>query len=156
MVQIRPADPFDAQPIAEILEDVGVLQALAEPDALTRQRLRHTIEATHEGPHDVFVAEDAGGEVIGFAAVNWTVNVRQGTDGLLSDLFVRSERRGEGAGTALLNRVKREAGARGCGRLVLYSGRDGDAFERGFYPKQGFRMHDELATFMMQVPPEGF
>ena len=155
MLQIHHADPYDAAPIAEILDDVGVTQVVAEPDALTRQRLRAAIGEADGGAHDVFVAELDGEGVIGFAAVNWTHNLRQGIDGLISDLFVRSDMRGEGAGSALLRRVKEEACTRGCGRLVLYSGRGGDAYARDFYPKQGFEEHDELATFMLQVPPEG-
>ena len=155
MLQIRPAEPYDAAPITEILNDVGVTQVAAEPDALTRQRLREAIEATDAGTHDVFVADHREDGVIGFAAVNWTWNLRQGIDGLVSDLFVRSDRRGEGAGSALLDRIKREASARDCWRLVLYSGRGGDAYARSFYPKQGFREHDELATFTLPVPPEG-
>lgn len=155
MLEVRPADPFDAAPIAEILDDVGVTQVVAEPEALTRQRLRSQIERAAGDAHDVFVAEHDERGVIGFAAVSWTQNLRMGLDGLLSDLFVRSDARGEGAGTALVERVKREAARRGCARLVLYSGRGGDAYERDFYPKAGFDEHDELACFMMPIPPEG-
>jgi GNAT superfamily N-acetyltransferase len=154
MLHVRPADPFDAAPIAEILDDVGVLQVAAEPEALTRQRLRDQIERAADGAHDVYVAERGDLGVIGFAAVSWTENLRTGVDGLVSDLFVRSDARGEGAGSALLARVKREAAARGCARLLLYSGREADAYERAFYPKQGFAEHDELAFFMLPVPPE--
>lgn len=154
MPQIRPAEPIDAGAIAEILDDVGVTQVVAEPDALTRQRLADAIRNAETGAHDVFVAEGEDAGVIGFVAVNWTHNFRQGIDGLISDLFVHNERRGHGAGSALLDRVKLEARRRGCSRLVLYSGRGGDAYERGFYPKQGFREHDELACFMLPIPPE--
>ena len=154
MPTIRHADALDAAPIARILDDVGVTQVVAEPEALTRQRLRSAIEAAEDGAHDVFVAEDPEDGVVGFVAVNWTHTLRQGVDGLISDLFVRSDRRGNGAGSALLERVKAEACTRGCARLVLYSGRGGDAYERAFYPKQGFEEHDELATFMLPVPPE--
>lgn len=165
MLHVRPADPFDAAEIAEILEDARVMQVLAEPDALTRQRLREQIAAAEDDALDVFVAErtpdgdgrdgDARGEdVVGFAAVNWTQNLRLGVDGLVSDLFVHSGARGEGAGTALLGRIKAEAAARGCARLMLYSGRGGEAYERDFYRKQGFDEHDELAFFLLPVPPE--
>ncbi|NBC96762.1 MAG: GNAT family N-acetyltransferase [Deinococcus-Thermus bacterium] len=154
MLNVRHADPFDAAQVAEILDDVGVLQAAAEPEALTRQRLRGQIERTEAGDHDVFVAEREDVGVIGFAAVSWTQNLRMGVDGLVSDLFVRSDVRGEGAGSALIDRVKREARARGCARLLLYSGREGDAYERSFYPKMGFAEHDELAFFILPVPPD--
>lgn len=155
MLQIRPAEPTDAAAIADILDDVGVTQVVAEPDALTRQRLADAIRSAEHGAHDVFVAEPDGGGVVGFVAVNWTHNLRQGIDGLISDLFVHRAKRGNGAGSALLDRVKEEAGRRGCSRLVLYSGRGGEAYARDFYPKQGFREHDELACFLLPVPPEG-
>ncbi|MDZ7800891.1 MAG: GNAT family N-acetyltransferase [Trueperaceae bacterium] len=153
MIHVRPADPFDASDVAEILDDAGVLQVVAEPDALTRQRLRAQIEATEEEPHDVFVAERSREGVVGFAAVNWTHNLRHGRDALVSDLFVHSRARGNGAGSALLARIRQEASRRGCVRVVLYSGREGDAYERDFYPKQGFEEHDELALFTLPVPP---
>lgn len=155
MTHVRHADPFDAACIADILGDVGVLQVAAEPEALTRQRLRAQIEAAEHEAHDVFVAEQDEGGLVGFAAVNWTHNLRHGRDALVSDLFVHSRARGNGAGTALLARIKHEAARRGCLRVVLYSGREGDAYERGFYPKQGFEEHDELAFFAMPVPPGG-
>jgi GNAT superfamily N-acetyltransferase len=155
MLHVRPADPYDAAPIAEILDDARVMQVVAEPDALTRQRVRAQIAGAEDGAHDVFVAEREDLGVIGFAAVNWTQNLRLGVDALVSDLFVRSDARGEGAGSALIDRVKDEAASRGCARLVLYSGRGGRAYERDFYPKQGFAEHDELACFMLPVPPDG-
>lgn len=155
MIQVRPAEPFDAADVADILDDAGVFQVVAEPEALTRQRLRAQIEAAEEDPHDVFVAETRGEGVVGFAAVNWTHNLRHGRDAWVSDLFVHSRARGNGAGSALLARVRREAARRGCLRVVLYSGREGDAYERAFYPKQGFEEHDELALFTLPVPPGG-
>lgn len=151
---VRPADPFDAAAIAAILADVGVTQVAAEPEPLTRQRVRRAIEDAGEGPSDVLVAQE-GDDVVGFVAVSWTHNLRQGVDGLVSDLFVRSDRRGCGAGTALVERVKRDAAARGCQRLVLYTGRRGEAYARGFYPKLGFEEHPELACFLLPIPPEG-
>lgn len=153
-MQVRPADTRDAAAIAAILADVGVTQVAAEPEPLTRQRIRGAIADAEEGRHDVLVAEQ-GEDVIGFVAVNWTHNLRQGVDGLVSDLFVRSDRRGCGAGTALVETVRHQAAERGCQRLVLYTGRDGEAYARSFYPKLGFDEHPELACFLMPIPPEG-
>ena len=160
MPYVRPAEPSDAAPIAAILEDARMLQVAAEPAPLVRARLRHQIAAAEEGAHEVYVAERDDeahgdrGEVIGFVAVNWTQNLRLGTDGLVSDLFVFSDARGEGAGTALLERVERRARDVGCHRLVLTSGKEGEAYERDFYPRRGFEEHEELACFMAYVPPE--
>lgn len=153
-VVVRRADPRDAVGIASILEEVGVTKLLAEPDALTRQRLRAAIDAADDERHTVLVAETEGA-VVGFLAVHWTHNFRQGIDGFVSDLFVRADRRGEGAGTALVDAARRQAAQIGCQRLVLFNGKNSEAYARGFYPKLGFREHDELACFILELPPEG-
>ena len=152
-VTVRDADRWDAEPIAAILEEIGVTKLLAEPDPLTRQRLRDAIAAADDAAHTVLVAE-AGGEVIGFLAVHWTHNFRQGIDGFVSDLFVRSDRRGAGGGTSLVADARRRAAARGCQRLVLFNSRRSEAYARSFYPKLGFTEHDELACFILELPPE--
>ena len=152
---VRPADPRDAPAIAAILEEIGVTKLLAEPDPLTRRRLRTAIDAADDERHTVLVAE-RDGEVIGFVAVHWTHNFRQGIDGFVSDLFVRSDRRGGGGGTALVDAIKRHAAMAGCQRLVLFNGKESEAYARGFYPKLGFAEHDELACFILELPPEGF
>lgn len=153
-VSVRPADPFDAEPIADILEEIGVTKLLAEPDPLTRQRLREAIAVADDTDHTVLVAE-LEGRVSGFIAVHWTHNLRQGIDGFVSDLFVASDLRGAGAGTALIDAIKRIAHARGGQRLVLFNGKNSEAYARGFYPKLGFAEHDELACFILELPPEG-
>lgn len=150
---VRPADPLDAAPIADVLADAGITVVAAEPDGLTRQRVRNAIRDAEGDSFDVWVAEDDAG-VMGFVAVHWTYNLRHGVDGLVSDLFVHSERRGRGAGSALVGRARRAAAERGCMRLVLYSGRNGEAYARAFYPKLGFEEHPELACFILPVPPE--
>lgn len=153
-VEIRPADRLDAGPIASILEEIGVTKLMAEPVPLTRQHLREAIEAADGVHHTVLIAE-VGDDVVGFIAVHWTHNFRQGVDGFVSDLFVRSARRGGGAGTALIDAVKERAAARGCQRLVLFNGRKSEAYARDFYPKLGFTEHNELACFILELPPEG-
>lgn len=153
-IVVRGADPRDAPSIAAILEEVGVTKFLAEPDALTRQRLREALAAADDVRHTVLAAE-CGGEVIGFLAVHWTHNFRQGIDGFVSDLFVLSDHRGEGGGSALIEAARRRAAQVGCGRLVLFNSRHSEAYARDFYPKLGFTEHDELACFILELPPEG-
>ena len=155
MLHVRPADPYDAAPLADILVDARIVRAVAEPDALVRQRVRDEIHAAEAAERDIFVAEHPERGVLGFATVDWTRDLRLGPGGLLSDLFVHSGARGEGAGSALLERVEREARRRGCARLVLHTGRSGEAYERGFYRKKGFVEEDALATFTRPLPPSG-
>lgn len=153
-VTVRDADRYDAEAIAAILEEIGVTKLMAEPDPLTRQRLRDAIAAADAVHHTVLVAL-SDGRVIGFVAVHWTHNFRQGIDGFVSDLFVRADHRGTGGGTALVREVKRRAAARGSQRLVLFNGKGSEAYARGFYPKLGFTEHEELACFILELPPEG-
>lgn len=153
MLDVRPADPFDAAPIAAILEDARIVMAAAEPEALVRQRIRHEIETAGDAERDIFVAEHEERGVVGFATVDWIRDLRLGPGGLLSDLFVHGSARGQGAGSALLERVESEARARGCARLVLHTGRTGEAYDRGFYAKKGFEEQEDLATFTRPLPP---
>jgi GNAT superfamily N-acetyltransferase len=153
-VAVRDADRYDAEAIAAILEEIGVTKLLAEPDPLTRQRLRDAITTADAVRHTVLVAV-LHGRVIGFIAVHWTHNFRQGVDGFVSDLFVRSDHRGGGGGTALIAEAKRRAASRGSQRLVLFNGKASEAYARGFYPKLGFTEHEELACFILELPPEG-
>jgi GNAT superfamily N-acetyltransferase len=155
MLHVRPADRTDAAPLAAILEDARITSAVAEPEALVRDRVRREIAACEEAERDIFVAEHAERGVLGFATVDWTRDLRVGPSGLLSDLFVHSAARGEGAGSALLARVEREARARGGTRLLLHTGRTGEAYERGFYAKKGFAEEPHLATFTRPLPPDG-
>lgn len=153
MLDVRPADPLDAAPIAAILEDARIVQAVAEPEALVRQRIRQEIETAHRAERDIFVAEHDAHGVVGFATVDWIRDLRVGPGGLLSDLFVHGSARGRGAGSALLERVEAEARARGCARLVLHTGRSGEAYDRGFYAKKGFEEQEDLTTFTRPLPP---
>lgn len=151
---IREAQPSDAHAIAEVLVDTGFTQVCAEPEPLTRQRLRETIEQEkHDPRHSILVAEGESG-VTGFIAVNWLESMRYGSEGHISDLFIHSDCRGNGAGTELVEAAKKEARERSCQRLLLLNGKGGESYERGFYPKRGWEEHEEMACFMLHLPPE--
>lgn len=94
-----------------------------------------------EGPGAIWVAE-IDGAVIGFAAVSfgWSIEFG-GRDGFLDELCVAEDRRGQGAGAALLAGVQTGAAALGCRALHLEVAHD-NASARALYGAQGFQLRD--------------
>ena len=69
-------------------------------------------------PYAEVILAEAGAEVIGFALFFHNYSTWLTRPGLyLEDLYVKPERRGLGAGKALLVRLARIAVSRGCGRM---------------------------------------
>ncbi len=140
--------------MADILHGAFVTKMASEPDALTRQRLRAQIDPDNPGT-DVLVAEHPERGVLGVVTINWTDNLRLGLDAFIADLFVHEDARGEGAGSALVDAAKNRAARAGAVRVLLYTGRSGPAASRAFYEKQGFERRDDVAVYLMHVPPGG-
>ena len=51
----------------------------------------------------------------------------------------------------MLERVKAEAGARGCSRLMLLNLRDRESYKRGFYKEQGWQERPEAINFLLKI-----
>ncbi len=69
-------------------------------------------------PYAEAIVAETGGELIGFALFFHNYSTWLTRPGLyLEDLYVKPERRGLGAGKALLERLARIAVERGCGRM---------------------------------------
>ncbi|HVO50552.1 MAG TPA: GNAT family N-acetyltransferase [Thermoanaerobaculia bacterium] len=113
---LREARREDVPAIAGLIEDLALYERQPE-DCHADPRL---LEEHLFGPKpfaEVILAE-AGGEVIGFALFFHNYSTWLTRPGLyLEDLYVRPERRGLGAGKALLVELARIAVARGCGRM---------------------------------------
>ena len=54
----------------------------------------------------------------------------------------------------MLRAVEREAVDRACIRLTLNNRTDRESYERGFYPREGFRERTDFANFVKPVWPE--
>jgi len=106
VITLRPATDEDAPRAAAIAIAVDIAE-VGEPDYSLEDLLEEWAEPGFELALDSAVAEDAEGEVIGFA------HFRSG------DLVVAvdPERQGEGAGTALLDWAERRGAERGETRL---------------------------------------
>jgi ribosomal protein S18 acetylase RimI-like enzyme len=117
-VNIRPAEPRDAEAVLALMEGLTRPAVADDPGPQREVFLAHLL---HEDAR-VFVAE-ADGEVAGAASfwiqprLNWTT-----PQAWIPDLFVDPAFRRRGAARALLDACVEEARRRKCHRLVLESG----------------------------------
>ncbi|AHH99575.1 GNAT superfamily N-acetyltransferase [Kutzneria viridogrisea] len=85
----------------------------------------------------------------GYAVMTWSWSLESGgREALLDEIYVRD--RASGAGSALLNRVLREASARGA-RAVFLETEEHNERVRAFYSRHGFAV--EKSTWMSRVLP---
>mmetsp|Transcript_22848 Transcript_22848/g.38105 ORF Transcript_22848/g.38105 Transcript_22848/m.38105 type:complete len:149 (-) Transcript_22848:1925-2371(-) len=86
----------------------------------------------------VLVAEATGGGLAGYAALLPTGQLQFGAKGMdIHHLFVRPDRRGEGAGQALVNACLSHARHEGCSYISVGTHPDNTSI-LGFYEAQGF------------------
>jgi GNAT superfamily N-acetyltransferase len=150
-IRIRKAQPQDVAAIAEIVRGLEWITRFdAEPVEATARRIAHHLELCHaDDSHTVYVAENEGGEIAGYAAVHWLPYLLLlGPEGYVSELFIRKADRGQGIGTRLLETLKKEAKARGCARLMLLNMHERESYRRGFYRKQGWEERPDAANFV--------
>jgi len=109
-------------------------------------------EAAAAKASTILVAVMEGGTIAGYCAVHWVPFLFfTGPEAYISELFVRQGNRSAGVGTALLDEVKRRAIGRGCTRLSLLNGRDGEAYRRRFYAKRNWLERDRMANFILPI-----
>jgi GNAT superfamily N-acetyltransferase len=142
---LREARREDVPAIVGLIEELALYERQPE-DCHADPRL---LDEHLFGPKpfaEVILAE-AAGEVIGFALFFHNYSTWLTRPGLyLEDLYVKPERRGMGAGKALLVELARIAAARGCGRMewsVLTWNEPAIAFYRalGAVPMDGWRTY---------------
>ena len=151
---IRPVRAEDAQSLTDFVRTLGEFSKIAEePSETTLERVRQNIQIVMTSDrHTLLVAED-GARLVGYCNVHWQPMMSQ-QEGFVSELFVGASRRGQGVGTALLEMLKREARARGCGRLHLENFRTKASYERGYYAKHGWQERPAAASFIFDLRAE--
>jgi GNAT superfamily N-acetyltransferase len=156
-VYIRKAWLEDSEGIAAILRAIGWSEQMKqETRAQVEARLA---QALSEQTHNVFVAEQGGGEdegikIAGYVAVHWYPHLMRGNDGYISELFVHPMMAGHEIGSRLLETVREEGLRRGCTRLLLMNRRDRESYKRGFYAKRGWKEMDNAAFFSLALVSE--
>lgn len=147
---IRLATIADARASAEVranIDDYDHWKALGV-DAMEAQA-RASLAREHS-ERLTFVAE-VDDRVVGYASVYWLHPAFSGPEGYLSELFIRSDASGQGVGTALVERVKSEAIARGCERLTLVNLKDRESYRRGYYASRGWIEKTNTVRFVYEL-----
>ena len=114
-------------------DEIGIAESLFGADATAR----------------ALVCE-ADGEAIGYAVYFYNYSTWLGRKGIyLEDLYVSPEKRGSGAGKALLKYIARQAVAEGCGRFE-WSVLDWNTPAIAFYTAAGARPQDEWTVYRLE------
>jgi GNAT superfamily N-acetyltransferase len=133
---IRKASPSDLPALLSLVEGLA-----AHHEDIPRLTAK-TLAADLFGPvpwFHVFVAEAAGGDLIGYAALLPLARLYHGERGLdLHHLYVAPEARGQGIGSALLAASEAHGRELGCSYLIIGTHADNSA-AHAFYTAQAYR-----------------
>lgn len=147
---IREAVEADVPVIAALIRELAEYERRTHEVTMTEPGLRVALFGPR--PHaEVVLAEEEGGEAIGFALFFFHFSTFLGRPGLyLEDLFVRPARRGRGVGVALLRHLAGVALARGCGRME-WTVLDWNKLAIEFYRRLGAYAVDEWTIYRLDA-----
>lgn len=147
-MNIRPATVADAGLILRFIRELAIYEK-AESSVQTDEA---GIVASLFGPGasaQALVCE-ADGEAIGYAVYFHNYSTWLGRKGIyLEDLYISPDKRGSGAGKALLKHIARQAVAEGCGRFE-WSVLDWNQPAIDFYLAAGARPQDEWTVYRLE------
>lgn len=150
-LHIRPAQPSDAPGLAVLLHGVGWFARFEHgTNEAHAARLAPLLEPSTQRLQ--LVACDAQHQVQAYCAVHWLpLAILQGWEGYVSELFIADSARGTGVGSQLLDHAVAAARTQGCRRIWLINNRDREAYQRGFYAKQGWTEQAQAARFVLDL-----
>jgi GNAT superfamily N-acetyltransferase len=141
-ITIRPAAPADAALVLSFLRKKAAFDGVPDAVQATAEGLQRILFAELPLAHVAFA--EIEGRAVGFAWYFYTFSSFLAQPAIwLDDLYVDADRRGRGAGRALLTHLARLAQDRGCGRVEWTAGVRN---ERGlaFYRKCGASVRDSV------------
>ncbi|MFD1660430.1 GNAT family N-acetyltransferase [Streptomyces caeni] len=145
---IRTATPADVPLVHALIRELAEYEKAADEARATREQLMEALFGDRPAAF-AHVAEDDGGEVVGFALWFLNFSTWRGVHGIyLEDLYVRPQARGAGHGKALLTELARICVARGYERLE-WSVLDWNRPAIGFYERLGARPQDEWTVYRL-------
>lgn len=145
---IRTATPADVPLIHALIRELAEYEKAADEARATREQLTEALFGDRPAAF-AHIAEDDGGEVVGFALWFLNFSTWRGVHGIyLEDLYVRPQARGAGHGKALLTELARLCVARGYERLE-WSVLDWNRPAIGFYEGLGARPQDEWTVYRL-------
>lgn len=113
---IRPARPDDATTILRFIRELADYEKAIHEVEATEETVRSSLFGPDSVSHAAICEID--GEAAGFAVWFYNYSTWQARNGLyLEDLYITPEKRGAGAGKALLRHLARLAVEKGCGRF---------------------------------------
>jgi GNAT superfamily N-acetyltransferase len=120
---IRPAEQGDISGMCALLQDLFSLESDFHPDADKQTRALSLMIGDCSSNSLVLVAQ-SGGVIAGMATVQTLISTAEGGPvGLVEDVAVLKEYRGNGIGTMLLDRIMSWARQRNLRRLQLLADR---------------------------------
>lgn len=115
-IRIRPANESDVAIILDLIRGLAEYEKLAPQCVATEALLRQNLFGAR--PYAETLIAELNEQPVGFALFFHNFSTFLAKPGIyLEDVFVRSEHRGRGVGSALLKAVARLAIERNCGRF---------------------------------------
>lgn len=156
-MSIREATPQDAEGIATVIHAMPGLGAVTQhPVKVTAAAVAANLaRIASSGTSTAYVAEEEGGTIVGYGAVHWVPFLfLSGGEAYVTELFIHPFASRKGAGSEILGTITAEATKRGCARVSLLNGRDGESYRRNFYKNRGWQERDRMANFILPIPKQ--
>ena len=146
-ITIRPASAEDSALILGFITDLAIYEEAEDAVIATESDIRHSLFGK-ESVSSALVCE-IDNQAVGFAVYFFNYSTWLGKNGLyLEDLYVSPERRGKGAGKALLKYLAKIAVFKNCGRFE-WSVLDWNEPAINFYKSIGAEPQDEWVAYRL-------
>ena len=149
---VRPGRPSDVEAVVGLVRELAEYERAADQVRLTPEQLHRALfsdATTGRGPAAYLLVAEQDDETVGFALWFLSFSTWEGVHGIyLEDLYVRPERRGGGAGRALLAELARIARDRGYAR-VEWAVLNWNTPAIGFYDRLGAVPMDDWTTYRL-------
>lgn len=135
-IEIVPATANDIPALCDLLAVLFAQEAEFTPDRARQQAgLQAILDAPEQG---TILSARLGPKLVGMTILLYTISTALGGKvALLEDLVVMQEHRGQGIGSALLERAIQLAGQNACLRITLLTDSDNRSAQK-FYQRHGF------------------
>ncbi|GAB2567519.1 GNAT family N-acetyltransferase [Microlunatus antarcticus] len=151
-VTVRPGRESHVAAVVEMVRELAAYERAADQVHLTAEQLHRAVftgAAPDGSPAAYLLVAEVDGEAVGFALWFLSFSTWEGVHGIyLEDLYVKADRRGTGAGRALLTELARIARDRGYAR-VEWAVLNWNEPAIGFYRRIGATPMDDWTTYRL-------
>jgi len=148
-INIRPALEGDLPAIIALVVELS--NEIDGADATDSALIEWNVQETFRDPKTQFLVAHKSGRVVGF--VNFTTRrtiIHPSSSGLIDELIVSREYRGEGIGSSLISGVVARCREMGCCELEVSTLMSNEK-ARNFYKKQGFDEESVLLEMQLDI-----